>query len=129
ALSRLVDGNGLPRECVIEGTVRLDHLENDDPAELRCVIDADYAELNGRGYQVTGGVLAICPAPPWTAHAGERVRVRGKISVRFGYANFGASTHENYWHREGVYSRLTAPRLYGKTAPLERIAPASRWSG
>ncbi|MCX5770846.1 MAG: DNA internalization-related competence protein ComEC/Rec2, partial [Candidatus Hydrogenedentes bacterium] len=128
AISRLVDVDGVPRDCAIEGVVRLQHLENDNPDELTCVVDAGVVELGGKRLAAAGSVRLRCNKPAWTVHAGERVRARGKISARFGYPNFGVPSIEAYWAREGVFTSLAVERGRGRAA-LERLAPARWWSG
>ena len=130
AISRLVDVDGLPWDCTIEGIVRLQHLENDNPGDLTCVVDAGVIELGGKRLSAAGRVVVRCNKPAWIVHAGERVRARGRISARFGYPNFGVSSTEAYWAREGVFTTLTVEggRRGGGTG-LERLASARWWSG
>lgn len=128
-LSRMVDTDGLPRDCVVEGVVRLQNLDNDEPRHVRFLLQADAVELAGRRRRVDGGVMVSCSNPPWTVHAGERVRARGKVSARFGFPNFGVASHEAYWARRGVYSSLRVESRHGSVAGLERVARARWWSG
>ena len=129
AISRLVDVDGLPRGCTIEGVVRLQHLDNDNPDELSCVVDAAAIELGGKRQLAAGSVRVWCTKPPWTVHAGEQVRVRGRISARFGYPNFGVRSTEAYWVRKGVFTRLIVEVGRRGGTALERLAPAPWWSG
>jgi len=128
-LSRLVDTDGLPRDCAVEGVVRLQNLDNDELGFVRCLVDADVVEMDGQRRLIKGGVMLSCPNPPWTLHAGERVRGRGKISARFGFPNFGTPSYEAYWARRGIFSSLKVENRRGTPAGLERAARARWWSG
>ena len=123
-LSRYVAAESPQGTCVVEGRVRLRELELAWPEYGHFLLDADRAVLEGEPVALAGGVEVRWTAPGERVYAGERVRVRGRLTVALSHINPGVHAKEDRLRRMGVHTAIRSRGAYAVT----RVDPAPWWS-
>ena len=124
ALSRHFAAHPELRECAIEGTVRLTYLDQSEPDRSRFLLDVDRLVVAGDARSIEGGVIVWWGKPGEPVYAGDRVRVRGSLTIRLGHVNPHTPCYEDHLRARGVHSALWA----GGPDAVERIASGAWWS-
>jgi len=123
-LSRYVAVESPQGTYVVEGCVRLREIELVRPEYGHFLLDVDHAVLEGEPAALAGGVEVRWTTPGERVYAGERVRVRGHLTVALSHINPGVHAKEDRLRRMGVH---TAIRARGADA-VTRVGAAPWWS-
>lgn len=109
-------------ECILEGVVSEASLMVPGADRQRCVLSVNRIQTANEKRALSGGVLITWGQPDAPLHAGEHIRVRGRVCHWLGPVNHGTSGIEGYYRMRGVCSRL-----YVRPGALERLG-VSWWS-
>ena len=124
ALCRYAAAHPDRREWTVEGKVRLTNLEQVDPEYSQFLLDVDRLLVEKRTMAIEGGVIVRWAKPGGQLFAGERVRVRGRLSIALSHVNPRTSSYEDYLRARAIHTALWTR---GPNA-VERIAPGKWWS-
>jgi len=95
-------------EVAVEGRVRLPRLDQTEAEYSRFLIDTTEALSGKQAFPLRGGLLVRWGKPSGVLHAGDLVRVRGRVSYGIGRANPGVPDLEDQLRREGVQGSIRA---------------------
>ena len=97
-------------EFVIEGAVRESGLLLPESQYARFVLSADQVWVGDTPRDLSGGVIVRWQNADGPVHAGERLRVRGRLTHALGPVNFGVNGLEDYYRARGICSELRADK-------------------
>lgn len=108
----------------IEGQVREVDLTLPGERYVRFILKVDRVHIDETEFPLEGRVLVRWSDPDMVLYRGDRVRVRGRLSLSIASVNPRIQSEEDYFRRHGVH---TAARASGPRA-VERLASGRWWS-